>query len=337
MDTWYNIQNNEVDIFGEIGGFGINAESFISEIESLDTDEVKIKIASLGGSASEALAIHNYLKTSPKKSKALYTGISASAATIIGSGADEVEALDNILLLIHNGHTLTVGNAEDHRKTADMLDKFDNSISSVYRKRTGKRDSTVKSKMSEEVWMSADEAKEWGLIDKVVKADKVQNSIEVFNSIKKYELPEIPVSKLNILNSSDMDEQTIIDKVVNGVKDLLGKKQASAEEILNAVTPEIEKIKNELQTDVENSKQLAADKEKELNDYKASVKAVFETDKVEDIKNAHELNIDKISKYEGTETKTDPKGEASIDNEGEKSPFDQMADRVRNLLPKTAQ
>ena len=43
MDKWFNLNVNaslgEVDIFGEIGGLGVYADDFISEIEAIDFNQ----------------------------------------------------------------------------------------------------------------------------------------------------------------------------------------------------------------------------------------------------------------------------------------------------------
>ena len=52
-DNWYNLayQNEQlqVDIFGDIGDWGVTAENFIGELRSANGKDLVLNISSLGG------------------------------------------------------------------------------------------------------------------------------------------------------------------------------------------------------------------------------------------------------------------------------------------------
>ena len=334
MNSWYNIQGNAIDITGDIGFFGVTSQDFRNSLKEFDGQDIELNISSLGGDVGEAIDIYNALKTYPGRVTAKITGPTASSATLIASGADEIQAFDNTLYLIHNVWTMTAGNADEMRKTANDLDKFDASIIGVYKKKTGRRESTIKSKMKEEVWMSADEAKDFGLVDKVIPATKAQNKAVFLNSVSEKKLPEIPNEKLNILNKTKMEDQTFIDKIVAGVKEVFKSKEVDESQILNAVTAEVEKVKADYDKKVGDAEEKVKEAEKALSDYKASVKDAFETDVVADIEKTVKEQKDKLAKYEGRETQADPNPDKLGDGKPRNEAFAQIAENVKNYLPR---
>ena len=126
---WYKAQkiNNqvEVDLFDEIGGWGIYAKELKDELSSMignPTEEVLVNINSPGGSVFEGIEIYNYLKGLPNKVTVKINSLAASIATVIALGADELEISESAFFMIHNPWTMAGGEAEDLRKQADVLD-----------------------------------------------------------------------------------------------------------------------------------------------------------------------------------------------------------------------
>ena len=69
---WYRIKNvtdeggfpvAEINIYGDIGSWGITAASFIEELSAIDAPEIKINLSSPGGDVFEGLAVHNALRS----------------------------------------------------------------------------------------------------------------------------------------------------------------------------------------------------------------------------------------------------------------------------------
>ena len=74
MKTWFDIQakaNEEADIFlyDEIGGWGVNAKSFIDAVRATGAKRINLRINSPGGSVFDGIAIYNFLRgrTSPSR------------------------------------------------------------------------------------------------------------------------------------------------------------------------------------------------------------------------------------------------------------------------------
>lgn len=71
------------------------------------------------------------------------------------------------MLMIHDPWTLTVGNAAEHEKTADTLNKVGDNLADLYAAKSGKNREETRKSMRAETWLTAQEAVEYGLADKV--------------------------------------------------------------------------------------------------------------------------------------------------------------------------
>jgi len=216
MDKWFNLNVNaslgEVDIFGEIGGLGVYADDFISEIEALGSTRLRVNISSLGGDVNQALQIHDYLKAYKGKVTVRVTGFTASAGTFIAMAGDVIEMSENALFLIHQSWTGVMGNADDMRETIDTLEKIDDIQARIYSQRTGLTEKDVRELMAEERWMKADEAKEKGFVDKIISAEKISaKSLDAVYA--KIDSKELPSANFNIKNNEQMAEKNIIEAI----------------------------------------------------------------------------------------------------------------------------
>lgn len=185
MSTWFDIKAKaeaEADVFlyDEIGGFGVNARDFISQIRASGAKKINLRINSPGGSVFDGLAIYNFLKEQDVTVQV--DGLAASIASIIAMAGKEIRIASNGFLMIHNPWGGAMGDSEEMRQTADLLDKIRDSLVGTYAKKTGKDAETIKRWMDEETWFSAEEAKANGFVDTIT--DEVSFSASV-RSFKK--------------------------------------------------------------------------------------------------------------------------------------------------------
>ena len=141
-DKWYNIQNNaevlDIDIHDEIGLYGVDAASFIGEIKSQEAKSIRLSLNSYGGNVFDGIAIYNYLKNSDADVEVNVVGIAASSASIIAMAGDVINMPEDAFLMIHNPWVQMVGDADELRKEADLLDQIRNQLVNIYKKKTGK-------------------------------------------------------------------------------------------------------------------------------------------------------------------------------------------------------
>tara|TARA_R110000851_G_scaffold175196_1_gene321472 strand:- start:57 stop:1055 length:999 start_codon:yes stop_codon:yes gene_type:complete len=188
--NWYSIKNvtesqmTEVMIYDEIGNFGVDAKSFISEIKNIPSDKsVLLRINSPGGSVIDGLAIYDAISRMPQKVTSRIEGIAASMASIVALAADEVIMSENSLYMIHNVWGGEVGESDDLRKAADLMDKMGERLINIYVSKTGQSEEQIRSWMDEETWFNSSEAQEAGFINLVEEPIKMAAKFD----IKKYD------------------------------------------------------------------------------------------------------------------------------------------------------
>lgn len=216
-----------IRVYEEIGqnfwsGEGVTTKSFAKQLDDLGSiKKLNIHVNCLGGDAFTAQAMYNIIQDHSADKKTSYIdGVAASAATIICCGADEVIARHNTNYMVHHPWAVNVGNAESMLKAANDLEKLTIPIVSVYKNKVKGKigEPKIRQLMDEETWMSADEALEYGFVDKVrgkIKAIAKVGKFQIFCSgktldIGKYHyqnVPDYPTIKLESENKP-MSEPT---------------------------------------------------------------------------------------------------------------------------------
>jgi len=180
----------EVLIYEQIGaGFwsdGIGAKQFAKDLKDLgDLDDLDIRINSEGGSVFEGQAIYTQLKNHKAKKTVYIDGLAASIASVIAMAGDTIIMPENATMMIHDPWTMAMGNAEDMRKSADALDIIKLGIIAAYRNKSGMSDEEISRLMSDETWMSAQDALDKGFADEVGAGMKIAAKAFDFSKFKK--------------------------------------------------------------------------------------------------------------------------------------------------------
>ena len=142
MSSWYEIkamQNSaEIIIYDEIGAWGVSAKSFMNELRSVgDVADITLRINSPGGSVFDGMAIYNQIKSHPAQVTVHVDGLAASMASVIAMAGDIIVMPENAMMMIHNPWTVAIGDAEELRSNAEMLEKIKSAMISAYSSRTG--------------------------------------------------------------------------------------------------------------------------------------------------------------------------------------------------------
>ena len=168
MIFMYKILNStegtEILLYSLIEG-GLTAGKLIKSLQASQSDSITLRINSDGGEVFDAIAIYNYLKD--KDVHVVIDGICASAASIVAMAGKHITMKRGSMMMIHYPITIAVGESEDLRAQADLLDKITESIISIYMSRTGKGHDEIKSMMDAESWMNEIEALNAGFVDEI--------------------------------------------------------------------------------------------------------------------------------------------------------------------------
>lgn len=136
--------------------------------------DVEININSPGGDVAAGLAIANAIKAYEGKVTANVLGLAASMASVIACACDELKMGDGAFLMIHNPWTVTMGDADDLRHDAEVLDKMRDAVIGFYQSKTSKSADDLKALMDAESWLTFDELSDAGFavarLDEEVKA-----------------------------------------------------------------------------------------------------------------------------------------------------------------------
>lgn len=206
----------EIYIYGEITRYqwdetDVTANSFKEDLDNLgDVSTINVYINSPGGSVFEGVAIHNMLKRHKAKINVYIDALAASIASVIAMAGDTIFMPKNAMMMIHNPWTVAIGNAKELRKVADDLDRISVSAIESYLQKAGDKldEKTLKQLLDEETWLTADEAKNYGLCDVVQEPNNMAASISD-EFLQRYKnVPEQLIQrKNNILSAKEMAER----------------------------------------------------------------------------------------------------------------------------------
>jgi ATP-dependent protease ClpP protease subunit len=169
--------SSEIEILGAIGE-DIWSEQFTTakmvkdQLKALGSKPVLVTINSPGGNAFEGIAMYNLLREHKAAVTVNVIGIAASAASIIAMAGDPIKMGEATQMMIHSSHGIVIGNQEDMREFADLLDQMDKSVAAVYAARSGKTEDEVLDMMRAETWMTGKDAVAQGFADVMVPAEK---------------------------------------------------------------------------------------------------------------------------------------------------------------------
>jgi ATP-dependent Clp endopeptidase proteolytic subunit ClpP len=193
-----------IDSYG--GEWGVSAKEFAAAVDALPdgTTEIRLLINSPGGEVWDGMAILNTLRKHPARVVAYVEGIAASAASFIAAGCDEMVMARNSEVYIHNAWGHASGDAEDMRAAAEDLDRLDRNLASIYAEKSGQTVEFWLAEMPRDRFMTAEEAVESGLADRIegtgdAPAARARFDLSAFARTRgdrtpRAALPELPVS-----------------------------------------------------------------------------------------------------------------------------------------------
>lgn len=164
-----NAKSGEVYLYGVVGGGmfedGFTESDVLKALSDLGNKRATVRINSPGGSADQGISIYNALKRHKYGVDTVVDSLAASAASVIALAGEKRTSSIGSRWMIHRAMTFEVGNANRMRKTADVLEKYDDSLIEIYSQYMAADD--IKSLLEAETWYTADEAMQAGLATEV--------------------------------------------------------------------------------------------------------------------------------------------------------------------------
>ena len=167
----YSLKRNTVNIFGVIDDQ--MAELVISQLQYLDdngAEEITLQINSPGGSVSAGLAIYDTMNFIKARIVTVGIGMAASmGAFLLSSGSRGYRrATENCEILIHQPLGGASGQASDIIIAANHIERMRKRLNDILSANTGKSLRTIQTDTDRDKILSAEEAKNYGLIDAVI-------------------------------------------------------------------------------------------------------------------------------------------------------------------------
>lgn len=139
-------------------------------LDSINQDDISIYINSPGGSVTAGMAIYDTMNFVKSEVSTICIGMSASmAAFLLSSGTKGKRfALPNSEVMIHQPLGGAEGQATEIKIAAERILKLKDKMNHLLSKNTGKPLKTVEKDTERDYFLTAEAAKEYGLIDKIL-------------------------------------------------------------------------------------------------------------------------------------------------------------------------
>ena len=184
----------DLTLKGFVGGWDFDSDYIDYVLNKKKDSPVCVLIDSLGGYTNTGLSVSSAFRNHGNVS-VTFRGMNASAATIAALGAKHVAMEEDALYLIHKCSVTVFEwasmNEEELKEHIEKLEhtrqnsmKIDVAVARAYAKRTGKTTDELLHLMSKELWLTADEAKEYGFIDEVLKSEGKKAEVVVTSSME---------------------------------------------------------------------------------------------------------------------------------------------------------
>lgn len=133
-------------------------------------EDIKMYINSPGGSVTAAMAIYDTMQYVKPHIQTICIGLAASAASVLLSAGEKGKrfALPNAEVMIHQVLGGVEGQATDIDIHARHILKVRDRLNKILVKHTGQKLAKIEKDTDRDYFMSADEAKAYGIVDKVL-------------------------------------------------------------------------------------------------------------------------------------------------------------------------
>lgn len=150
------------------------ANTIIAQLLFLESEDkekdIKLYINSPGGSVTAGLAIYDTMQYVKPDVSTICVGIAASMGAVLLAGGTKGKrlALPNAEVLIHQVMGGATGQATDVKIQAEHILKAKDRLNKILAKHTGQSLAKIEKDTDRDYFMSTDEAKKYGIIDKII-------------------------------------------------------------------------------------------------------------------------------------------------------------------------
>ncbi len=140
-------------------------------LDSIDHNDITMHIDSPGGSVKSGLSMVNVMDYIKSDIRTICTGMAASMGSVLlGAGTKgKRSSLEDSEIMLHQSSGGAVGNIQDAEITMVWWKRKNDRLFELLGQYCGKTAEQVKTDATRDLWLSAQEALDYGLIDEIVK------------------------------------------------------------------------------------------------------------------------------------------------------------------------
>lgn len=141
-------------------------------LDSIDSLDITMHIDTPGGSVKSGLSMVNVMNYVKSDIRTICTGMAASMGSVLlGAGTKgKRSSLEDSEIMLHQSSGGAMGNIQDAEITMQWWKKKNDRLFELLAKYCDKTPKQVMKDASRDFWLSADQAKDYGLIDEVIKS-----------------------------------------------------------------------------------------------------------------------------------------------------------------------
>ena len=168
------LKNRIILLSGEIDD--ILANTVVAELlylDSLSHEDISIYINSPGGNVTSGFAIYDTMSFIKSDVSTICLGMAASMAAFLLSSGKEGKryALPNSEVMIHQPLGGASGQATEIKIAAEHILKTKKKLNEILAKNTGKSIKQIENDTDRDNYLTANDAKDYGLVDKILTTD----------------------------------------------------------------------------------------------------------------------------------------------------------------------
>jgi len=161
------ISNDDKEIYDWFGMESTAPKDIGKALNEANGQMVDVYINSGGGDIFAGSEIYTALKSYKGEVKNHIVGLAASSASVIAMAAPS-DISPTAMVMVHNVSSMAGGDYHDMEHMANTLQQANKSIAAAYVAKTGMTEKEALAMMDKETWLTAQQAVDRGLIDKVM-------------------------------------------------------------------------------------------------------------------------------------------------------------------------
>lgn len=169
-------------IYDWLGYSYTSPSTVVNKIKEANGEDLDIKINSPGGDVFSASEIYSELRSYKGNVNIKIVGLAASAASVISmAGHNSMSPTGQ--LMVHNVSSCACGDYRDMDHMSEVLKNANDTIANAYMCKSGMSREQALELMNNETYLSAQKAKELGLIDEIMFEDTNKNILNNLSNV----------------------------------------------------------------------------------------------------------------------------------------------------------